>query len=156
MQGSSERSDVLGMPDYFTPTRINVAAGVFFALLLVASVALGRRSPAWAKTAKPTTPRTATATKAPAQPAASNPSGEAAASPRVFTPAMLPSSAAPARISTTGVVRLPASVAGVLVDGSPRRVAAGSLMLTCGWHRIKTPQQPARPVNVPCGGTAML
>jgi hypothetical protein len=79
---------------------------------------------------------------------------------RPSTPAATATPSTPAATAapgvSTGFLRLPASVAGVLVDGTPRRVAGGALQVTCGWHKVKTPQHPARPVNVPCGGTAML
>jgi hypothetical protein len=106
----------------------------------------------------PSPPSAAAATASLAAPASGPVTGAAPSSPAA-APAPA-TSAAPARNAATGVstgfLRLPASVAGVLVDGTPRRVAGGALQVTCGWHKIKTPQHPARPVNVPCGGTTML
>lgn len=55
-----------------------------------------------------------------------------------------------------GVLRLPASVSGVLVDGSPQRVSGGALILACGDHRIRPPHSSARVVRVPCGKTVTL
>ncbi len=55
----------------------------------------------------------------------------------------------------TGVLRVPSTVRGMLVDGRPRKVN-GSTILTCGKHAIKTGTAPARTVDVPCGGTVSL
>ncbi|MEO8875056.1 MAG: hypothetical protein ABI461_05670 [Polyangiaceae bacterium] len=55
-----------------------------------------------------------------------------------------------------GVLRVPASVNGMLVDGSPQRVTGGALILACGDHRIRPPHQSARVVRVPCGKTVTL
>ncbi len=55
-----------------------------------------------------------------------------------------------------GVLRLPISVRGVLVDGAPQRVVGGALYLACGAHRIKTPKHASRTVDVPCGRTVFL
>jgi hypothetical protein len=85
------------------------------------------------------------------------PSGPPPSAPAIQQPSQPPQPARnPVTGVTTGFLRMPASVSGVLVDGSPHRVAGGALQVSCGWHKIKTPQHPTRPVNVPCGGTAML
>ena len=55
-----------------------------------------------------------------------------------------------------GVLRLPSSVHGLLVDGTPERVTGGSLILACGDHRIRPPHASARVVRVPCGKTVTL
>jgi hypothetical protein len=62
---------------------------------------------------------------------------------------------APATSARTGVLRVPPSIHGILVDGKPRRVD-GSTVVTCGRHAIKTGITPSRTVEIPCGGTAWL
>ena len=73
------------------------------------------------------------------------------------TPPTLTSVAAgaPASGPRTGVLRVPPSIHGLLVDGKPRRVD-GSTVVTCGRHAIKTGIAPSRVVEIPCGGTAWL
>jgi hypothetical protein len=58
--------------------------------------------------------------------------------------------------SGTGVLRLPASVSGVLIDGVPHKAGGGGLVVTCGRHTVKAPGHPSRLVIVPCGGSAAL
>ena len=60
------------------------------------------------------------------------------------------------RASHVGLLRLPPSVKGILVDGAPRRVERGIVSLPCGTHTIKAPSQPARPVTIACAATTML
>ena len=55
-----------------------------------------------------------------------------------------------------GVLRVPLSVRGVLVDGTPRKVIGGALYLACGTHKIKTPAHPSQMIDVPCGRTVFL
>jgi hypothetical protein len=75
----------------------------------------------------------------------------AAAAPASPAPAVTAKSAAK-KGAQTGELHLPA-VNGALVDGAPRRVTGGVLVLACGNHKIKVPNQSARVVNVPCGGS---
>ena len=70
-------------------------------------------------------------------------------------PAATPVSVAP-HASATGVIRIPGSVPGVLLDGAPHRVGNGTLVVTCGHHTVKSPGQPAHSVMVPCGGVTSL
>lgn len=65
---------------------------------------------------------------------------------------------APGRTSSDkiGVLRVPLSVTGVLVDGMPQKVIGGALYLACGPHRIKTPAHASRTIEVPCGRTVFL
>jgi hypothetical protein len=65
---------------------------------------------------------------------------------------------APARTSSDkiGVLRVPLSVTGVLVDGTPHKVIGGALYLACGTHKIKTPAHASRTIEVPCGRTVFL
>ncbi len=58
--------------------------------------------------------------------------------------------------SSTGVLRLPSSVSGVLIDGVPHRAGGGGLVVTCGRHTVKAPGHPSRLVIIPCGGSAAL
>jgi hypothetical protein len=73
--------------------------------------------------------------------------------PRVVTVASPNASAASG--AKTGVLRVPPSVHGMLVDGRPQRVD-GTAVLPCGPHTVKTGIGPARSVDVPCGGTASM
>jgi hypothetical protein len=77
-----------------------------------------------------------------------------AAAATVAPSASVVTTAAPATLRT-GVLRVPPSIHGILVDGKPRRVD-GSTVLSCGRHAIKSGITPARNVDVPCGGTAWL
>ncbi len=56
----------------------------------------------------------------------------------------------------TGVLRVPAGVRGVLVDGAPHKVDGGALFLPCGKHMIKAPGQASRSVDIVCGKTVSL
>ena len=86
--------------------------------------------------------------------------------PPVAVPAAKPSPSRPKTIvkpeagrtssDKIGVLRLPLSVTGVLVDGTPRKVIGGALYLACGPHRIKTPAHASRTIDVPCGRTVFL
>lgn len=58
--------------------------------------------------------------------------------------------------STTGVLRLPPSVSGVLIDGVPHKAGGGGLVVSCGRHAVKAPGHPSRLVIIPCGGSAAL
>jgi hypothetical protein len=58
--------------------------------------------------------------------------------------------------SSTGVLRLPATVSGVLIDGVPHKAGGGGLVVPCGRHTVKAPGHPSRLVIVPCGGSASL
>lgn len=95
-------------------------------------------------------PRIATPAPAPrAAPAAHPPS----------SPASLTTSASTSSATTssgTGVLRLPASVSGVLIDGVPHKAGGGGLVVSCGRHTVKAPGHPSRLVIVPCGGSAAL
>ena len=57
---------------------------------------------------------------------------------------------------STGVLRLPATVSGVLIDGVPHKAGGGGLVVSCGRHMVKAPGHPSRLVIVPCGGSAAL
>jgi hypothetical protein len=76
-----------------------------------------------------------------------------AASAPVSAPAK---SAAKPSASQTGELHVPGGVNGVLVDGTPRRVTGGVVVLACGKHKVKAPMQSPRTVNVPCGGSSSL
>jgi hypothetical protein len=55
-----------------------------------------------------------------------------------------------------GTVRFADPPVGALVDGAPRKIAGGALVLTCGPHRIKRPGHPTQIVSVPCNGSTTL
>jgi hypothetical protein len=57
---------------------------------------------------------------------------------------------------TTGLVRVPPSVRGMLIDGAPTRVERGAIVVACGPHTAKTGFAPSRRIDVPCGGTAWM
>jgi hypothetical protein len=57
------------------------------------------------------------------------------------------------RAPQRGLLRVPQSVKGVLVDGAPHRVENGILSVPCGTHTIKAPSQPARSLVIACAGT---
>jgi hypothetical protein len=87
--------------------------------------------------------------------AAATSNGPAATS-ATSTPPTLTSVAASAPTGPrTGILRVPPSIHGILVDGRPRRVD-GSTVVSCGRHAIKTGIAPSRVVEIPCGGTAYL
>jgi hypothetical protein len=71
-------------------------------------------------------------------------------------PAIHPVASAMPHASRGGVLRVPPSVKGILVDGAPHRVEHGVVSLPCGTHTIKAPSQPARAVTIACGGTTAL
>jgi hypothetical protein len=56
--------------------------------------------------------------------------------------------------ASRGVLRFAPSVRGVLIDGTPHRVERGVLRVPCGTHRIKTPSQPAREIEIACAAGA--
>ena len=97
----------------------------------------------------PQPPGPPTAPTAPADSSQPAPLAIASASPAPPTPADKPA-------LQTSVLRLPPSVSGVLIDGTPRRVTGGAIFVTCGKHRIKLPRHPARSIVIPCGRTASL
>ncbi|MEA2753377.1 MAG: hypothetical protein QOI41_7520, partial [Myxococcales bacterium] len=66
------------------------------------------------------------------------------------------SSSSSAGASNTGVLRLPATVSGVLIDGVPHKAGGGGLVVTCGRHTVKAPGHPSRLIIIPCGGSASL
>jgi hypothetical protein len=94
----------------------------------------------------------AAARSVPAAPAA--PVARATASPGARSSSS--SGASNASNSGTGVLRLPASVSGVLIDGVPHKAGGGGLVVPCGRHTVKAPGHPSRLVIVPCGGSAAL
>ena len=55
-----------------------------------------------------------------------------------------------------GTVRFSDAPPGALVDGAPRKVTGGALVVTCGTHRIKWPGHATQMVSVPCNGVASL
>jgi hypothetical protein len=71
----------------------------------------------------------------------------AAVSPRAAAPTTAPHPA-------TGVIRVPGSVSGALVDGAPHKASGGALTVACGRHLVKIPGHSPRQVVVPCGGAA--
>ena len=70
-------------------------------------------------------------------------------------PAARPS-APPTSNTSTGVIRVPAGMSGVLVDGAPHKTSSGAVAVVCGRHTVKAPGQSSRLVIVPCGGSASL
>lgn len=60
------------------------------------------------------------------------------------------------RTSRGGLLRVPAWVKGVLVDGTPHRADRGFVSLSCGPHTIKAPSRPARSLTIACAGTTTL
>jgi hypothetical protein len=55
-----------------------------------------------------------------------------------------------------GTIRFASPPAGALVDGAPRKVTGGALIVTCGSHRIKWPGHATQVVSVPCNGATTL
>ncbi len=55
-----------------------------------------------------------------------------------------------------GTLRFSDAPPGALVDGAPRKITGGALVLTCGPHRIKRPGHPTQVVSVPCNGSTTL
>ena len=84
------------------------------------------------------------------------PAAAAAPAVRATPPVARSSSSSSASNSSTGVLRLPASVTGVLIDGVPHKAGGGGLVVSCGRHTVKAPGHPSRLVIVPCGGSAAL
>jgi hypothetical protein len=102
---------------------------------------------------------------APAAPAPR--SASPAPAPRATAPAARPPSSSSASsggagtssgngASGTGVLRLPPSVTGVLIDGVPHKAGGGGLVVSCGRHTVKAPGHSSRLVIIPCGGSAAL
>ena len=84
------------------------------------------------------------------------PVARAMASPGARSSSSSASSSSSTNNSGTGVLRLPASVSGVLIDGVPHKAGGGGLVVSCGRHTVKAPGHPSRLVIVPCGGSAAL
>ncbi len=84
------------------------------------------------------------------------PVARAMASPGARSSSSSASSSSSTNNSGTGVLRLPASVSGVLIDGVPHKAGGGGLVVSCGRHTVKAPGHPSRFVIVPCGGSAAL
>ena len=84
------------------------------------------------------------------------PVARAMASPGARSSSSSASSSSSTNNSGTGVLRLPASVSGVLIDGVPHKAGGGGLVVPCGRHTVKAPGHPSRFVIVPCGGSAAL
>lgn len=55
-----------------------------------------------------------------------------------------------------GTIRFSSSPPGALVDGAPRKVMGGAIVVTCGTHRIKWPGHATQAVTVPCNGVTTL
>ncbi len=80
----------------------------------------------------------------------------AAAAPAAAAPAAAAPARSPSSSSSTGILRLPPLVSGVLIDGVPHKAGSGGLVVPCGRHTAKAPGHPSRLVIVPCGGSAAL
>ena len=76
--------------------------------------------------------------------------------PPPSAPAVAAAPAAPAPASTTGVVHVDPNLRAVQVDGNFRHANDGSVVVSCGQHRIKAGMRDAQVVNVPCGGAVSL
>ena len=92
---------------------------------------------------------------APAPRTASAPAGGATLLP---PPAAAPVAAAqPAAASGgTGVIRVDPKLRAVTIDGSWFRANDGTVVVSCGPHRVKAGMNETQSVNVPCGGAVTL
>jgi hypothetical protein len=146
------------------------AGGVIAALSLVSGVALRVPPPPAHALGQPRAPRIVGAHEALMIPTLTAPTKDLIAldddDAATIPVAALPGSAQPAlphvtaraaaHASRGGLLRVPASVKGVLVDGAPHRVERGLVSLPCGTHTIKAPSRPARTLTVACAGTTTL
>jgi len=120
-----------------------IATATPMALPSAAPTPLAVAAPA-PRSAAPAAPVTRAPAPAPRSPSSSGGGGGGSAS------------AGNASNSSTGVLRLPATVSGVLIDGVPHKAGGGGLVVACGRHTVKAPGHPSRLVIIPCGGSAAL
>jgi hypothetical protein len=78
--------------------------------------------------------------------------------PAAALPAAAPNAPAPpaTQDATTGILRLPDSIQGILVDGVPQSVVGGAVTLRCGKHLLQLPHELPRQVDLPCTKPATL
>jgi hypothetical protein len=142
-----------------------LAAGAAIAALsLMSAVALRVPPPPQHALGEPHRPRVVAAHEAVMIPVRTAPAKDvivldeedAATVPISALPALHPVTAPTSHASRAGLLRVPSSVKGILVDGAPHRVVLGVVSLPCGTHTIKAPSQPARAVTVTCAGTTTL
>jgi hypothetical protein len=55
-----------------------------------------------------------------------------------------------------GVLRLPETIQGILVDGVPTPVDHGTVTLRCGKHVLQFPHELPRTVDLPCSKATQL
>lgn len=84
----------------------------------------------------------------------------AAASPAAPAPAPSPAPApAPthaAQTVTTGVIHVSPSLSVVIVDGAYRRPVNGTVVVSCGPHKVKAGMGSAETIDVPCGNAVSM
>jgi len=76
--------------------------------------------------------------------------------PPPSAPAVAAAPVAAAPVATTGVVHVDPNLRAVQVDGTFRHANDGSVVVSCGTHRIKAGMKATETVNVPCGGAVSL
>lgn len=106
------------------------------------------------------TPARVASTPAPATRPASSPAARPAKAPAVAPPpaaepAPAPVAAAPAPRPTTGTIQVPGGLMTVMVDSDYRRVQGGTIVVSCGRHRVNA-GRGTQSVDVPCGGSVSM